>query len=75
MVRRTRRLYLGGINMDAFMKGILSRVLSDEIRNQQKWKEDERKQGFPDDVTHRDANIAHIKKFMEENDIPWFEKY
>lgn len=59
--------------MDAFMKGILSRVLSDEIRNQKKWQEDERKMGFSDDRTHRDANIAHIEKFMEENDIPWFE--
>lgn len=59
--------------MDAFMKSILSRVLSDEIRNQEKWKEDERREGFPDSVCHRDANIAHIKQFMEENEIPWFE--
>lgn len=59
--------------MDAFMKGILSRVLSDEIRNQEKWKEDERKMGFSDDRTHRDYNIQKITEFMEENDIPWFE--
>ena len=59
--------------MDAFMKGILSRVLSDEIRNQKKWQEDERKMGFSDDRTDRDYNIKKITEFMEENDIPWFE--
>ena len=61
--------------MDAFMKGILSRVLSEEIRNQEMWKEDERKMGFPDDRTHRDANIAHIKQFMEDNEIPFYQVY
>ena len=59
--------------MDAFMKGILSRVLSDEIRNQKKWQEDERKMGFSDDRTHRDYNIQKITEFMEENDIPLYE--
>ena len=56
--------------MDAFMKSILSRVLSDEIRNQKKWKEDEKKMGFSDAYTDRDYNIKRIIEFMEENDIP-----
>lgn len=56
--------------MDAFMKSILSRVLSDEIRNQKKWQEDEKKMGFSDEYTDRDYNIKRITEFMEENDIP-----
>ena len=59
--------------MDAFMKSILSRVLSDEIRNQKKWQEDEKKMGFPDEYTDRDYNIKRITEFMKENDIVFRE--
>ena len=55
------------------MKSILSRVLSDEIRNQKKWQEDERKMGFSDYYINRDYNIKKIIEFMEENDIVFRE--
>ena len=55
------------------MKSILSRVLSDEIRNQKKWQEDEKKMGFPDEYTDRDYNIKRITEFMKENDIVFRE--
>ena len=56
--------------MDNFMKGILSRVLSEEIQNQMKWKEQDKGFGFPDDVLeHRDDNIKRIRQFMHENNI------
>ena len=60
--------------MDAFMKGILSRVLTEEVENQKKWWEDEKRQGMPDEITNRKGNIDRIEKFMEENDIPHFQK-
>lgn len=59
-------------NMDNFMRGILSRVLTEEIENQKKWKEDDEKMGFVG--TDRDDNIKRIEKFMEENEIPKFFK-
>ena len=60
--------------MDAFMKGILSRVLTEELANQKKWQEDERRQGMPDEICNRDYNIARITEFMEQNNIPYFQK-
>lgn len=59
--------------MDAFMKSILSRVLSDEIRNQKKWQEDEKKMGLSDVYNDRDYNINRITEFMKENDIVFRE--
>ena len=59
--------------MDAFMKSILSRVLSDEIRNQKKWQEDEKKMGLSDVYNDRDYNIKRITEFMKENDIVFRE--
>ena len=59
--------------MDAFMKSILSRVLSDEIRNQKEWQEDEKKMGLSDVYNDRDYNIKRITEFMKENDIVFRE--
>ena len=61
-------------NMDNFMRGILSRVLTEEIENQKIWWEQERKNGLPDKLTNRKDNIERIEKFMSENDIPKYIK-
>ena len=56
------------------MRGILSRVLTEEIENQKIWWENEQKDGVPDEITNRKNNIERIEKFMAENDIPKFFK-
>lgn len=54
--------------MSEFMKSVLSRLLSEEIRNQKEWKIVETKHyGF--DAKFRDENIEEIRQFMKENDI------
>ena len=58
--------------MDGFMKGILSRTLTEEIENQLKWKDDDVQRGLSGD--ERDDNIARIKQFMQDNDIPTYVK-
>ena len=56
------------------MKSVLSRVLSQEIGNQLKWKENDINNGFSDG-TDRNNNIARIKKFMSDNDIEFRQDY
>lgn len=52
--------------MDDFMISILSRVLSQEIGNQERWAKQEQDRGV---YTDREHTIDKIKKFMEENKI------
>lgn len=54
--------------MDDFMRTILSRVLSKEIGNQMRWKDEDIKNGFGDAMS-RDKNIEEIKEFMKQNGI------
>lgn len=54
--------------MDDFMRTILSRVLSQEIGNQMRWKDEDIKNGFGDGAD-RDKNIGKIKEFMKQNGI------
>ena len=54
--------------MDDFMRTILSRVLSQEIGNQIRWKDEDIKNGFGDAMS-RDENIEEIKEFMKQNGI------
>jgi len=61
------------IIVDDFMSGILSRVLSDEVREQEKWRAQEMAAGY--DVKNRDNIIKGIKLFMLDNEIPWYEHY
>lgn len=60
--------------MNNTMKGILSRVLSEEIENQKAWKEDEM-MTWESDGLDRDKNIEIIEEFMKENDIPIYHRY
>lgn len=60
--------------MNNTMKGILSRVLSEEIENQKAWKEDEM-MTWESDGLDRDKNIEIIQEFMKENDIPIYHRY
>lgn len=60
--------------MNNTMKGILSRVLSEEIENQKAWKEDEM-MTWESDGLDRDKNIEIIQEFMKENDIPRYHRY
>lgn len=60
--------------MDNVMKGILSRVLSQELANQEKWQQKEVKE-YGADLAERDEIKAIINKFMEENDIEFRTDY
>lgn len=60
--------------MDNFMKSVLSRVLSQEIGNQLKWKESDIKNGYSDG-SDRDDNIARIKQFMNDTGIEFRPDY
>ena len=51
------------------MNSILSRVLSQEIAHQERWKKDDIAMGFSG--TDRDEYIIEIKRFMESNKIPF----
>lgn len=51
------------------MKSILSRVLSQEIRHQEQWKEQDVEMFGEHMAGPRNLNIKEIKNFMEENDI------
>lgn len=53
--------------MTARVNAILSRVLSEEIGRQEKWKIKDSNNGF--DTTDRDEAIQEIKNFMVENNI------
>lgn len=53
--------------MTARMNAILSRILSEELGNQEKWKIKDSNNGF--DTTDRDEAIQEIKNFMIENNI------
>lgn len=53
--------------MTARMNSILSRVLSEELGRQAKWKIKDSDNGF--DTTDRDEAIQDIKNFMSENNI------
>lgn len=59
--------------MDDFMRGILSRCLTEEIERQEDWKQSDIEIGF--DPKRRDDNISRIREFMEMNEIPAYIKY
>ena len=54
--------------MTDLMKGILSRILSQEIAHQEQWQKDDIER-FGEDITKRDEIIEEIKSFMDENGI------
>ena len=54
--------------MNKIMKGILSRLLSQEIANQERWQQDEIKK-YGKQKLDRDKIIKNIKDFMKENEI------
>ena len=56
--------------MDNFMRGILSRVLSEELANQVYWSQKELDE-FDIPMVDRESNIKNIKKFMQDNDIEY----
>ena len=60
--------------MTDLMKGILGRVLSQEIAHQENWKKDDIER-FGNDGTNRDMIIQQIKDFMEENEIQFREDF
>lgn len=54
--------------MSEFMRSILSRVLSQEIGHQEKWKnEEEDKYGYCN--ADRDNYVKEIQQFMQDNNI------
>lgn len=55
--------------MDEVMNQILSRVLSQEIANQENWAQDDAERGLQTD--RRTEIVTIIKDFMQENDIPF----
>lgn len=59
--------------MNSIMKGILSRLLSQEIANQERWQQDEIKK-FGKQQIDRDKIIKNIKDFMRENEIGFSER-
>lgn len=60
--------------MSNTMKGILGRVLSEEIAHQYNWQKDDIER-FGDDRTGRDKIIEEIKQFMKDNDIEFREDF
>lgn len=60
--------------MDEFMKGILSRVLSEEIAKQQKWA-DREERDFGMDRSNREDNVKRIQEFMDKNEIKFREDF
>lgn len=60
--------------MTTLMKGILGRVLSQEIAHQENWKKDDIER-FGEDKVARDDIINKIKEFMKENDIEFREDF
>lgn len=59
--------------MNSIMKGILSRLLSQEIANQERWQQDEIKK-YGKQQIDRDKIIKNIKDFMRENEIEFSER-
>lgn len=59
--------------MNSIMKGILSRLLSQEIANQERWQQDEIKK-YGKQQIDRDKIIKNIKDFMRENEIGFSER-
>ena len=59
--------------MDSVLKSILSRVLTQEIKNQREWEREDIELGI--DFGERKEYIKKIEEFMSENGIeksPWF---
>lgn len=60
-------------NMTARVNAILSRVLSVEIGNQEKWKNKDMDNGF--DTTDRDEAVTELQQFMRDNNIEFRTDY
>jgi hypothetical protein len=60
-------------NMTARVNAILSRVLSEEIGRQEKWKNKDMDNGF--NTTDRDEAVAELQQFMRDNDIEFRTDY
>lgn len=56
--------------MDKFIRGILSRVLSEELARQKYWAKKELAE-FDMPPVDRERNIKSIYKFMQDNDIEY----
>lgn len=59
--------------MTARVNAILSRVLSVEIGNQEKWKNKDMDNGF--DTTDRDEAVTELQQFMRDNNIEFRTDY
>lgn len=59
--------------MTARVNAILSRVLSEEIGRQEKWKNKDMDNGF--DTTDRDEAVAELQQFMRDNNIEFRTDY
>lgn len=60
--------------MTDMMKGILARVLSQELAHQENWQADDMKR-FGKDKMDRGYIIQEVKSFMEENGIQFREDF
>lgn len=60
--------------MNTFMQVILSRVLSEEIAQQELWQREDEK-NFGKDMSDRSSYVAEIKQFMKDNGIEFKEHF
>lgn len=56
------------------MKGILSRVLSQEIAHQEIWAQEELEK-FGEPKIKREEIVAEIKKWMKDNDVEFRDDF
>lgn len=59
--------------MTARVNAILSRVLSEELGRQEKWKNQDTDNGF--DTTDRDEAVTELQQFMRDNNIEFRTDY
>lgn len=59
--------------MTSTLKSVFSRVLSEEIGKQEKWKNNDEDNGF--DASHRDEVVKEIQQFMRDNEIDFRTDY
>jgi hypothetical protein len=61
--------------MNDIIRGILGRILSQEIAHQEIWAKREIEQGFESDSNKRDTIIQDIRVWMIENGIEFREDF
>lgn len=60
--------------MTDLIKGVLSRVLSEELAHQENWKKDDASKHHAG-VIDRDSIMEEIRTYMKENDIPFRDDF